>query len=104
MKTQAALEYESSKREVWELIQTLVAGQASANEILELYYWSREPGALDLMRALVALSEEDRKLLAAYFNSVECTEISVTMDGPGKITLSSPEMSNSAIAPRKHHA
>lgn len=103
-KTAEVFDLESSKQEVWELIQTLVAGQASANEILELYYWSREPGALDLMRNLAFLSEKDRQQLSAFLNSASCNTISVRTDAPGELTVSTSEGRGSKPSRRRQIA
>ena len=38
------------QQQIWELIQTLVSGRVPASRILELFYWSQEPGALEMLR------------------------------------------------------
>ncbi len=45
----------NSNAEVWELIQALVLGRFPASRILELFYWSQEPGLLEMIRGYLAL-------------------------------------------------
>jgi hypothetical protein len=52
-----------NKGEVWELIQTLVSGRVPASRILELFYWSQEPGALEMLRSFLGLSAQDSAAL-----------------------------------------
>jgi len=84
-------QHDTTKAEVWELIQTLVSGQVSPGRILELYYWSLEPGAVEMLRSFLALSNKDRALLQAFFGSVDARSISIEACGSEKITLSSPD-------------
>lgn len=102
--TPEAIKFDSSKREVWELIQTLVAGQVPADRILELYYWSQEPGALEMVRTFLSLSKRNRAMLNAYFGSVDCRSISIEADGAGKITLSSSNVRGSSRIPSRQLA
>ena len=40
------------------LIRTLVEGCGSPAEALELYYWSREPGLIEVIRGIATMPEE----------------------------------------------
>jgi len=61
-----AAEMETGKTEVWELIQTLVSGRVPASRILELFYWSQEPGALEMLRIFLGLSSQDSAALLRF--------------------------------------
>src|SRR5690349_12731648 len=40
------------------VVRMLVAGCSSPAEALELYYWSREPGLLEIIRGIAMMSED----------------------------------------------
>src|SRR5262245_21370430 len=44
---------DNTSAEVWEVLRTLVLGHADHNRLLELYYWSQEPGLLEAVRGLL---------------------------------------------------
>ena len=35
----------------WAVIKSLVSGEADASRLLEMYYWTREPGIIEVVRA-----------------------------------------------------
>lgn len=85
-----------AKAEVWELIQTLVYGQVSASRILELFYWSQEPGALEIVRGFLSLSTDKRALLLAFFKMADPKSVSISVDRAGKVILSSTEIDDAS--------
>ena len=48
------------------LIRTLVAGCSSPAEALELYYWSREPGLIEVIRGIATMPEDTRAAIEAF--------------------------------------
>jgi len=73
--------------EIWELIRTLVLGQASPAHILELYYWSQDPALLDFVRAVVILPQEDRVRLFSFFSNAEPKSISVSQASVNRLAV-----------------
>lgn len=85
---QKAVEAESGKTEVWELIQTLVSGRVPASRILELFYWSQEPGALEMLRIFLGLSSQDSAALLRFFAEAEPSSVAISANGAGELVLS----------------
>lgn len=81
-------EAENGKGEVWELIQTLVSGRVPASRILELFYWSQEPGALEMLRSFLGLSAQDSAALLRFFKQAEPSSIAITANDAGELVLS----------------
>ena len=48
------------------LIRTLVEGCGSPAEALELYYWSREPGLIEVIRGIATMPENTRAAIEAF--------------------------------------
>jgi hypothetical protein len=66
---------------------------ADSSRILELYYFSREPDLLEIMRAIVALPEETRASLEAFLAmSHDPAAVGAKWDGAGSLTLSSAQV------------
>lgn len=85
------IEEDLTKAEVWELIQTLVYGKVAPSRILELYYWSLEPGALEMLRSYLLLSKENRAALQTFFNSVAPRSVSIKAVAPGQLLLTASD-------------
>lgn len=78
------------------LIRTLAAECGSPAEVLELYYWSREPGMIEMMRGIVAMPEAVRAALEAFIALArDPKSIEANMNPHGALTLVSPETSKS---------
>jgi hypothetical protein len=92
---------DATKAEVWELIQTLVSGKVTPSRILELYYWSLEPGALEMLRNFLSLSKDDRALLQAFLGSADPQSISIEVAGPERLVLTSSGIASSRPAMRE---
>jgi hypothetical protein len=76
-----------------EILETLVAGGCEPALIVEMYYWTREPGMLDLIRAIAALPDEARSALEAFFAmSHDPAAIAAKWDTVGRLTLASPQV------------
>jgi hypothetical protein len=76
-----------------DIFETLVAGGCEPALIVEMYYWTREPGMLELIRAIAALPEEARSALEAFFAmSHEPAAIAARWDAGGRLTLASPQI------------
>ncbi len=96
-----AVGLDATKAEVWELIQTLVSGKVTPSRILELYYWSLEPGALEMLRHFLSLSRDNRAQLQAFLGSVDPQSISIAAHGAGRLVLSSSGIDDDRSAVRE---
>ena len=71
----------------------MLAECADSSRLLELYYFSREPDVLEIMRAIAALPEEARASLEAFLvMSQDPAAVAAKWDGAGRLTLSSPQV------------
>ena len=67
--------------------------------IVEIYYWSREPGMLDVIRMLMTMPESARASLEAFCAMVhEPQEIAADLDTTGRLTISSQHAGHAAAA------
>jgi hypothetical protein len=75
------------------VIRALAAGCGSPAEALELYYWSREPGLVEVMRGIAAMPEETRAAIEAFVALArETRSVTAELDRRGVLTLSSAEV------------
>jgi hypothetical protein len=62
------------------------------NRLMETYYWSQEPGLLEIMRAIAIMPEDARTALEVFLAmSHEPAAIAAHWDGSGRLTLTSPQ-------------
>jgi hypothetical protein len=70
----------------------------------ELYYWSCEPGFLEIVRTLAAMPESSRAAVEAFASMAhDASSITATWDPAGRLTLSSPQVAQT-IAIAQHCA
>jgi hypothetical protein len=73
------------------LIRALVDGCGSPAAVLELYYWSREPGMIEMMRGIIAMPEDTRAALEAFLAlALDPKSIEATLKADGVLTLAAP--------------
>lgn len=80
-------EREDLKPSPAEIVRSLVTDCADPVEILELYYWSREPALTELIRAFIALSEPTRRELEQFFLATQDPQAVSATRQSGAITL-----------------
>jgi hypothetical protein len=74
------------------LIRTLVAGCGSPAVALELYYWSREPGLIEVIRGIATMPEETKAVIEAFIALArDARSVSAALDARGVLTLASAE-------------
>ena len=74
------------------LIRTLAACCINPASMLELYYWSKEPGLADIVRGIATMPEEARSAIEAFVALARDTKsVSAEIDGRGVLTLTSLE-------------
>src|SRR5262245_61428312 len=89
--------------EIKELINS-IAEQGTPARFLELYYWSREPGFLEIVRAFAAMPENVRAAVEAFVTMAhDPSSVSAAWDLVGRLTLSSPQVGHT-IAIAQHCA
>lgn len=92
----------TSRRQAGEdnVVADLRAENCDPARIRELYYWSREPGFLEIVRTFAALPESARAAVEAFVSMAhEPASITATWDRAGRLTLSSPQVAQTiAIA------
>jgi len=86
---------------VWEVIKTLVNGGTDSSRLLELYYWSQEPGVVELVRAYLEMSEQTRLTVGNFMLTARPQSVVAALDASGRLVLSRPETANGRAA--KHH-
>lgn len=73
------------------LIRSLVAGCDKPADALEIYYWSKEPGLVEIMRAIATMPEEARAVIEAFAALAhDQTTVKARLDPGGVLTLASP--------------
>lgn len=73
-------------------LQELIQQHDDPARLLECYYWSKEPGLLECIRAILAAPAEVRVVLQAFFAAAIVREqISASIDEEGTLNLSSPQ-------------
>jgi hypothetical protein len=79
------------------LLRTLAACDGSPADMLELYYWSKEPGFLQLVRAIAAMPERTRATLETFIALARDTKsVTADLDANGVLTFCSTEAARSA--------
>jgi len=83
------------------LMRMLVAGCSSPAEVLELYYWSREPGLLEIIRGIATMSEDTRARIEAFIALASNSKsVRAEVDGRGVLTLTSAEAARTVALAR----
>lgn len=74
------------------VVQSLIGEGGNRARLLECYYWSQEPGLLEMIRAFLAMPVEAQTALRAFFvSAVVPKSITASVDATGTLTLRSPE-------------
>ena len=74
------------------LIRTLAAACDSPDEALEVLYWSREPGLVEIIRGIAAMPEDTRAAIEAFIGLARDAKIvSGNLDRRGVLTLASSQ-------------
>lgn len=68
----------------------MVAGCDNAAQALEIFYWSKEPGIVEIIRAVAAMPEESRAAIEAFVALAHDTRtVTARLDPRGVLTLAS---------------
>jgi hypothetical protein len=79
------------------LIRTLLAACDDPSVALELLYWSREPGLVEVIRAVATMPEETRATVEAFVTLArDMRTVSARLGQNGTLTLESREVTRTA--------
>jgi hypothetical protein len=85
------------------LIRTLVAGCDSPAEALEIQYWSKEPGLIEIIRAIALMPERTRAAIEVFIMLArDARTVTAALDHRGVLMLASAEAAKTAAL--AHHA
>jgi hypothetical protein len=68
-------------------VSDLIVQAGDPAKVLEFHYWSLEPGALECIRAIVAMPIEARAALQAFLTAQISQNISASLDPSGSLRL-----------------
>ena len=88
--------------EIREVIKTIIDAGTDTSRLLELYYWTREPGIIELIRAYLDLPERTQRTLSTYLLNGRPKTTVATFDPQGRLVLarsSAPELSRPLAKP-----
>jgi hypothetical protein len=74
----------------WEVVKTLVNGGTDPSRLLELYYWTREPGIVELIHAYLDLPQATQRSLGNFLLNAKPQSIAAAFDAHGRLVLSRP--------------
>ena len=79
------------------LLRALSTTSSSPADLLELYYWSKEPGFTQLFRAIATMPEHARAALEAFIALArDAKSVTAALDRRGVLTFCSVEAARSA--------
>src|SRR3954463_6653229 len=79
------------------LLGALAACGGNPADLLELYYWSKEPGFTQLIRAIATMPEHTRAALEAFITLArDSKSVNAALDPRGVLTFCSAEASRCA--------
>ena len=70
-----------------EVIKTIAANEGDASRLLEMYYWTREPGIVDLIRAYLELPERAQRQLGGFLRKYKPQSIITSIDEQGRLVM-----------------
>ena len=78
------------------LLRTLAACGGDPADMLELYYWSKEPGFTQLIRAIATMPEHTRAALETFITLArDSKSVTADLDPRGVLTFCSTEAARS---------
>jgi hypothetical protein len=72
----------------WQVIKNLVSNESDASRLLEMYYWTREPGIVELIRAYLDMPDRTQRELADFLLRNRPQSIESAIDQQGRLLLS----------------
>jgi len=85
------------RRALARLLRTLAACDGNPADMLELYYWSKEPGFTQLIRAIATMPEPARAALETFIALAgDSKSVTADLDPSGVLTFCSAKAARSA--------
>jgi len=79
------------------LLRTLAACDSKPADMLELYYWSKEPGFTELIRAIATMPERTRAALETFITLArDSKSVTADLDSSGVLIFCSAEAARTA--------
>jgi len=77
-------------QELADIVRDLVLQDGDPAKVLEMHYWSQEPGVLECSRAIAIMSIEARSALQAFLTAFTGHRITASLDASGGLNLRPP--------------
>jgi hypothetical protein len=78
------------------LVRVLLGACENPAKALELHYWSKEPGLIEIIRSIVMMPEDVRAAIEAFVALARDTRtVTASLDRRGLLTLASAQASRS---------
>jgi hypothetical protein len=77
-------------QELADIVRDLVLQDGDPAKVLEMHYWSQEPGVLECSRAIAIMSIEARSSLQAFLTAFTGHRITASLDASGGLNLRPP--------------
>lgn len=78
----------AAESHTWQVIRSLVSNETDASLLLEMYYWTREPGIVELIRAYLDLPDRTQRHLGDFLLKNRPQAITAATDPHGRLLLS----------------
>lgn len=83
---------------VWGMIRSMANDNTDESRLLELYYWSQEPGVMELVRAYLEMDERARLTLGNFMLTTQPRSIVASCERSGALTLTQSEITAPSAA------
>jgi len=70
-----------------DVIKTLASTEGDASRLLEMYYWTREPGIVALIHSYLDMPERAQRLLGNFLRKTRPQSIAASIDEQGRLVL-----------------
>ena len=77
-------------QELADIVRDLVLQDGDPARVIEMHYWSQEPGVLECIRAIAIMPIEARSALQAFLTASTGHTITASLDGAGGLSLHPP--------------
>jgi hypothetical protein len=71
-----------------DVIKTLASTEGDASRLLEIYYWTREPGIVALIHAYLDMPERVQRQFGGFLRKTRPQSIAASIDEQGRLVLS----------------
>jgi hypothetical protein len=85
-----------------DVIKSLVSTEDDASRLLEMYYWTREPGIVALIRAYLDMPERSQRQLGGFLRKGRAQSIVASTDSQGRLTLGRADEKAAPRAAKAH--